>query len=59
MSIIKESMKRQKNILTIEIRKELNLLPTIIKEKKIRERNFAQRNIKNKRKNKCNKKRVK
>ena len=35
MSIIKEPMKRQKNILTIEIRKELSLLPTIIKEKKL------------------------
>ena len=35
MSIIKESMKRQKNLLTIEIRKELSLLPTIIKEKKL------------------------
>ena len=28
-------MKRQKNLLTIEIRKELSLLPTIIKEKKL------------------------
>ena len=44
MSIIKESMKRQKNILTIEIRKELNLLPTIIKEKKL-ERETMHREI--------------
>ena len=34
MSIKKESMKKQKNLLSIEMRKELNLLPNIIKEKK-------------------------
>ena len=35
MSITKDSMKKQKNIIPIEIRKELNLLPDVIKEKKL------------------------
>ena len=35
MLIIKEPIKNLKNILSIEIRKELNLLPNIIKEKKL------------------------
>ena len=35
MLIIKEPIKKLKNILSIEIRKELNLLPNIIKEKKL------------------------
>ena len=35
MLIIKEPLKKPKNILSIEVRKELNLLPNIIKEKKL------------------------
>ena len=35
MSNIKESIKKQKNALTIEIRKELSLLPALLKEKKL------------------------
>ena len=35
MLIIKEPIKKPKNILSIEVRKELNLLPNIIKEKKL------------------------
>ena len=35
MSTTKDSMKKQKNIIPIEIRKELNLLPNVIKEKKL------------------------
>ena len=35
MSNTRESMKKQKNIISIELRKELNLLPNVIKEKKL------------------------
>ena len=35
MSNTRESIKKQKNIISIELRKELNLLPNVIKEKKL------------------------
>ena len=35
MSNKRESIKKQKNIISIELRKELNLLPNVIKEKKL------------------------
>ena len=35
MSNTRESMKKQRNIISIELRKELNLLPNVIKEKKL------------------------
>ena len=35
MSNARESIKKQKNIISIELRKELNLLPNVIKEKKL------------------------
>ena len=44
MSIINESTKPQDNILTNQIKKELNLLPKIIREKKI-EMDIATREI--------------
>ena len=36
MSIIEESIKKQDNILSNQIKKELNLLPKILRQKKLK-----------------------